>query len=159
MILGVHHTAISTGDIQRLIGFYTGLLGFTLVHRHEWEPGAPVQNRLLGTQGAQAQMAMLRHHNCFLELFQFSSPEPEMRDREQRLFGAGLTHIGLVVSDIRGEYARLLAAGMPFNSEPLARPGLTAVYGRDPDGNVVELLEFHDPDQVFAPHWQMPDTV
>lgn len=158
MILGIHHAAISTHDIERLIGFYTGLLGFTLVHRREWEPGAPVQNQLLGTQGAQAQMAMLRQKNSYLELFQFSSPEPETRDRAQRLFGAGLTHIGLAVSDLRAEYARLLAAGMQFNSEPLERPGLTAVYGRDPDGNVVELLEFHDPDQVFAPHWQMPET-
>lgn len=157
MILGVHHTAISTRDIGRLIGFYTGLLGFTLVHRHEWEPGAPVQNRLLGTQGVQAQMAMLRHHNCFLELFQFSSPEAEGRDYEQRLLGAGLTHLGLVVSDIRAEHARLRAAGMQFNSEPLERPGLTAVYGRDPDGNVVELLEFHDPTQPFRPHWALPD--
>lgn len=157
MILGVHHTAISTFDIDRLIGFYTGLLGFTLVHRHEWEPGAPVQNKLLGTQGAKAQMAMMRHNNCFLELFQFASPEPQVRDREQRLFGAGLTHLGLIVSDIGAEYERLLAAGMQFNSEPLERPGLTAVYGRDPDGNVVELLEFHDPDQPFRPHWALPE--
>lgn len=153
MILGVHHTAISTHDIERLITFYTGLLGFELVHRQSWTTDAETQNRLLGTTGSAAQLAMLRHRNCYLELFQFEAPAPEARSATQRLFGAGMTHICIAVQDLDQEYQRLLAAGVRFHSSPLPRPQLNAVYGHDPDGNVVELLEVHDKDHAFAPHW------
>ena len=48
------------------------------------------------------------------------------------------------VTDIAAEYARLKAAGMVFHCPPQTRSGLRVTYGRDPDGNVVELLEVTD---------------
>ena len=54
----------------------------------------------------------------------------------------GITHICLQVTDIDAEYARLSAAGMRFHCAPQTAPGLCrATYGRDPDGNIVELIE------------------
>lgn len=156
MILGVHHAAISTHDIERLIGFYVELLGFELVHRQDWGGDAPVQNALLGTTGSAAKLAMLRHRNCYLELFEFAAPTPEDRSPHQRLFGAGLTHLCLAVSDLEAEHERLKAAGVVFHSSPLPRPTFNAVYGHDPDGNVVELLELYDADHAFAAHWPRP---
>lgn len=153
MILGLHHPAIATADLERLVGFYTGLLGFHEVYRAGWPAGAEVQNRLLGAEGSGARLVMLRQANAYLEIFQFDAPETGTRDRHQRLFGPGLTHLCLAVRDIEGEYRRLCAAGMAFNTEPLHRGAFSVVYGRDPDGNAVELLEHHDAAQVFAPHW------
>ncbi|MFT4149841.1 MAG: VOC family protein [Paracoccaceae bacterium] len=154
MILGVHHAAISTPDIDRLIGFYTGLLGFEVVHRQSWAADAETQNALLGARGSAAQLAMLRHRNCYLELFQFETPVPEPRSPHQRLFGHGLTHLCIAVQDMAAEHARLAAVGVIFHSSPLPRPTFNAVYGHDPDGNVVELLELYEPTHAFAPHWQ-----
>lgn len=153
MILGLHHAAISTPDIARLTAFYTGLLGFDLVYEAGWTREAEAQNALLGTRGSAARLAMLRQGNCYLELFEFEAPAPEDRSPDQRLFGHGLTHLCLAVRDIHGEYDRLRAAGMAFNSAPARRAQFSVVYGRDPDGNVVELLEHHDSAQEFAPHW------
>ena len=45
------------------------------------------------------------------------------------------------VSDIHAIHQRMVAAGVAFNSEPLAGDGALATYGHDPDGNVVELIE------------------
>ena len=153
MILGLHHCAISTHDIARLAGFYTGLLGFEEVYRAGWARDAEAQNNLLGTTGSAARLIKLRQRNAYLELFEFEAPQPDERSIHQRLFGYGLTHLCLAVTDIQGEYARLVAAGMQFNSAPARRPQYSVVYGRDPDGNVVELLEHHDSTQEFAPHW------
>lgn len=157
MILGVHHAAISTHDIERLIGFYTEVLGFELVHRQSWTADAEVQNALLGASGSAAQLAMLRHRNCYLELFQFETPPPQQRSPHQRLFGAGLTHLCLAVQDLDAEYERLRQKGVVFHSSPLPRPTFNAVYGHDPDGNVVELLELYDALHPFAAHWPVPE--
>jgi catechol 2,3-dioxygenase-like lactoylglutathione lyase family enzyme len=53
----------------------------------------------------------------------------------------GINHLCFAVDDVHAEYARLLAAGVPFDCEPLeVAPGVTLTYGRDPDGNIIELL-------------------
>ena len=40
------------------------------------------------------------------------------------------------------EYERLRAAGVPLLSEPVPQAYVKVCYGRDPDGNLFELLEF-----------------
>ncbi|MBU6207858.1 MAG: VOC family protein, partial [Alphaproteobacteria bacterium] len=54
----------------------------------------------------------------------------------------GYTHICVTVDDIEAEYARLTALGIPFHCSPRHAAGLCkATYLRDPDGNIVELME------------------
>lgn len=59
---------------------------------------------------------------------------------------ASSRHLCLEVVDIAAEYERLRTAGMSFHAPPpeVASNGLKAVYARDPEGNVIELLEFTD---------------
>ena len=52
------------------------------------------------------------------------------------------THFCMAVSDIEQEYARLVAAGVRFQCPPLKFDGVGwATHGRDPDGNIFELIE------------------
>ena len=54
------------------------------------------------------------------------------------------------MKDIDEEHKRLSEAGMRFHCPPIdAGKGLRATYGRDPDGNVVELLEVLDANGPF----------
>jgi predicted enzyme related to lactoylglutathione lyase len=54
----------------------------------------------------------------------------------------GITHVCLDVTDLDAEYARLKAAGMTFHCPPQAiGMDVRTTYGRDPDGNVIELQE------------------
>ena len=48
------------------------------------------------------------------------------------------------------EVARLRAAGVAFLSEPVAQAYVKVCYGRDPDGNLFELIEFFDHDVEAA---------
>jgi predicted enzyme related to lactoylglutathione lyase len=54
----------------------------------------------------------------------------------------GITHFCFDVTDIEHEYERLTEIGMKFHCPSQdAGKGVGATYGRDPDGNVVEIFE------------------
>jgi catechol 2,3-dioxygenase-like lactoylglutathione lyase family enzyme len=142
MIKGFHHAAISTPDLARCIDFYTNTIGGEVAWTFGWPTGTPEADEVTGLQNSAADAAMLRIGDTYLEVFQFSSPQPDTRKSKRPVNNHGISHICLEVEDIQGEYERLKAAGMLFNCEPQSQDGSSMVYGRDPDGNVVELIEF-----------------
>jgi catechol 2,3-dioxygenase-like lactoylglutathione lyase family enzyme len=152
MIQGIHHASITTRDLDRLIAFYRDLLGFEVVMENEWGPGeSPSSDRIYGLRDSAVRMAILKTGNAMLEIFQFQNPVGQRGEDSRAVAVPGLTHIALTVSDIRAEYARLSAAGVRFHCPPEETPGLCwATYGRDPDGNIFELLE-PEPDGALAP--------
>ena len=144
MILGIHHTAISNSDIERSLQFYRDLLGFKEVFSSKWDIGTETTDKIVGLKDSSARVVMLRAGNACVELFQYATPEPKPGDMNRPVCDHGITHLCLQVADIDAEYARLKAAGMRFHCPPQDIGGLRATYGRDPDGNVVELLEVKD---------------
>jgi catechol 2,3-dioxygenase-like lactoylglutathione lyase family enzyme len=150
MIRGIHHTAISTGDLQRSLAFYCDLLGFEKVFEGGWPAGIEVADDITGLSGSSAQLVMLRAGNACIELFQYASPAPSPGNPNRPVCDHGITHICLDVTDVDAEYERLLAAGMRFHCPPQDLGGSRVTYGRDPDGNVVELQEIHDPESAMA---------
>ena len=93
---------------------------------------------------------MLRAGNTYLELFEYESPPPATGDPERPVCDHGITHIALDVRDTDAECERLSAAGMHFHCPPLDLGLAKATYGRDPDGNVVELQEILTDDSPMA---------
>src|SRR3546814_15099872 len=61
----------------------------------------------------------------------------------------GLIHICLYFDDAQAEYERLSALGMEFHCPPGGAGTMLATYGRDCDGNVVELLQVIAEDHPF----------
>lgn len=142
MIKGFHHAAISTPDLERCVRFYTEVIGGEVAWEFGWERNTPEADAVTGLRDSATKAAMLRIGETFLEVFEYSSPPPARRSGDRPVNDHGITHICLEVTDIHSEYARLRDAGMRFHSEPMAQDGSSMVYGRDPDGNVVELIEF-----------------
>lgn len=144
MIIGVHHTAISTPDLERLKSFYCDLFGLEEAMRFGWKQGDDLCDSIVGLPGSEAEFVYLRSGNTHIEIFQFTHPTPKPRDPDWRVCDHGITHICFEVEDIHAEYERLSQAGMKFQSSgPIDAMGmLHAVYGFDPDGNVVELIQF-----------------
>jgi glyoxylase I family protein len=145
MIKGIHHVAVHVRDLGRMIKFYREAFGFDLVgEEFSWSDN-PTLDQLLDVPGSAARGAMLRAGSCYLELFQFSAPEPDST-RPLRPFDKGYTHFCLDVTDIEHEYERLRSLGMTFgHSAPIDMGHVKSIYGRDPEGNVVEI-------QQTAPH-------
>jgi len=144
MLRGFHHAAISTPDLERSVRFYRELFGCSVVREFGWPAGIPEADALTGLQNSAARAVMLKLGDSHLEIFEFSSPEPRPGDPQRPACDHGITHICLEVRDSHAEYARLAAAGMTFHAPPQAQDGGFVTYGRDPDGNIIELLEFGD---------------
>ena len=141
MIMSIHHTAISTGDLERALAFYRDLLGFEMVSELNWPAGVELADTITGLEGSAARSVMLRASNGSIELFEFASPAPKRGDPRRPVCDHGITHIAFEVDDIDVEYERLKAAGMSFNCPPQDLGASRVTYGRDPDGNVLELWQ------------------
>ena len=154
MINGIHHVAISTPDLDRLLAFYKDVLGFEIVYETSWEK-REIIDQIVGLKDSAARSVMLRAHNTHLELFEYSAPEPKRGDPNRPVCDHGYTHLCFDVVDIDAEYQRLLNAGIRFHTPPprsdqLGSGKIRATYGRDPDGNVIELQEVLDQSNPIA---------
>lgn len=152
MINGVHHVAISTPDLDRITRFYIDVLGFRLVdYSGGWDKGSALIDEIVGLKDSACSQRLVRCGNLFIEFFQYTSPQPSKHSGSPRVCDHGYTHIALDVTDIDAEYERLCKAGMRFHRPPVHDPeaGLAATYGRDPDGNVIEIQEVKKPIHSF----------
>jgi len=145
MIKGFHHAAISTPDLDRCLRFYTGVVGCEEAWSFAWDRGSAEADAITGLHGSAARAVMLKLGDSFLEVFEFRSPPVAGRESERRVCDHGITHICLQVENLHDEYERMKAAGMRFHCPPQAQNTGFVTYGRDPDGNVLELLEFTVP--------------
>jgi glyoxylase I family protein len=140
-IESIDHVGLSVVDMERTIHFYRDLLGMTVVERDEVND-QPAYNHIFGLEHVRAKAAMLKLGNMQIELFQFESPRGRPPDPRKPVNDPRIYHICFVVKDLDKEYGRLKSAGVPFFYPPQDFGTAKAVYGRDPDGNVFELLQW-----------------
>ena len=146
MILSIFHININVTNFERSLAFYQ-LLGFKVV-RDLGEGGSKAMGEGLGMPGAKGRAALLMlgddPYATRLDLIEWKSPPTEGQPYPH-LHHAGLARIALRTRDIRAEYERLLVEGVEFLSEPVETrlgSGEGFVCMKDPDGTIVELIEF-----------------
>ena len=144
MILGVHHPALSVPDLDQALAFYCGKLGFESVMSAEIPSGIAFMNDAFGVRDAGCRLAMVKRGNSCIELFEFASADTPRGDAKRPVNQHGITHICLAADDYEKDYEFLQDAGVEFNTPPNGEAPTRWAYGRDPFGNVIELLE-HDP--------------
>lgn len=120
-ILATHHVALSTAHFAPLREFYTETLGLPLLG------GFPNEHILFLDAGTTA-----------IEL-------TEATEEEAPAGAGGWAHLALEVADVDAAYAALSARGVPFpippEDFPPAAPAMRIAFCKDPDGNVIELLQ------------------
>ena len=137
MILGVDHPALAVPDMQQALDFYCGVVGFELVAEYDLPSG--LMEAPFGIEKAGCKVRMIHKGGTKIELFEFedSRAGDPMRPVNQQ----GITHIALTSDDVPADYATLEAAGVAFNTPVQGETPNQWCYGRDPFGNVVELIE------------------
>ena len=143
MIRGVHHISVHVRDLDRMIEFYKAALGFEPAgEQFSWTQDDSNPERVLGVRGTAARGVMLRAGNCYVELFEYASPEP-VSVRPLEAFDKGYTHFCVDIQDIENEYERLKDLGVTFcGPAPVdVTDDVTTVYGRDPEGNLIEFQQ------------------
>lgn len=139
------HVNIVARDWRRLVEFYVDVLGCEPVGPERDYSGEFVE-RLTGIAGGHIRGVHLRvpgdgAAGVTIEIFTYGEHEPQTVPPANRL---GFAHIAFAVDDVSAALERLLAAGGSTVGElveaDVAGAGhLTAVYARDPEGNIVEL--------------------
>lgn len=145
-VLGFHHVAISTPDLDRLTRFYCDAFGFERVFDLEWPTGTTEIDAMMALTDTAAKAVMLRTGNSFIEFFEFASPPPKAVVGDRPVNDHGITHLCIAVDDAVAECARLEKLGLRLHCPPSPHSDspLAGTYARDPDGNVIEILEVRD---------------
>lgn len=165
---GIQHIGVSVPDLGKAREFYLGLLGATEVGKPlEWQDN-PFIDAVVGLEGSAARQFMCILGNACIEVFEYASPRSAPQDPDEGVNRFGYTHFAVQVEDIAACYERLLAAGIRVHTPPALegitvdaegrKHGYAATYCRDFFGNVFEIMEIHDDDQI-RPVWRAGEGV
>lgn len=137
---------ICCADLDALLAFYTDVVGLTLVNRV-----AVPADKARATGLTQHGYEVARLQTPYGERIKLLQPgaAPEAAARGAAILDRqGSTYLTFIVRDLAGVVRDLQSKGVAFDSEPApmeVRPGTWLAFFRDPEGNVLELVEYDDP--------------
>ncbi|MCI0572668.1 MAG: VOC family protein, partial [Myxococcaceae bacterium] len=160
--LGVTAVAMTVSELDRAVAFYRDVLGFT--PGEAVEVRGPEVEQLQGIPGARLRVAPVHLGEETLLLMDFLTPEGRPIPRDARSNDLSFQHVAIVVRDMDAAYEQVRRAGVtPVSHSPQRLPewnpaagGIWAFYFRDPDGHVLELIQF--PAGKGDPRWQRPSA-
>jgi lactoylglutathione lyase len=121
------HTMLRVGDLERSVGFYTGLLGMRELRRAE-VPAGKYTLVFLGYGDEASNTVLELTYNWGVDRYDI---------------GTAFGHLALGVPDVHATCERLRAAGAKVTREPgPVKFGTTVIaFIEDPDGYKIELIE------------------
>lgn len=142
VIKEIAHVNIVVSEMEVSKKFYSELLGLEVVLDKEIQSTNFCKGVGLKEVKARVVMLKLKDENTLLELFQYYNPESKpLGDFLPNAVPA--SHIAFRVEGIQDEYKRIKQNGAQFISEPQElADGVFFCYFRDPDGALLELIEF-----------------
>lgn len=136
---------ICCSDLDKLRKFYVDVLGCTPINEIEvpTEKSRPAALAESGYKVARLQTPWGER----LKLLQPATAPENVPAKEWILNRRGLAYITFIVDDLKAIIARLKAAGVVFltgTDRVEVRPGTFLSFIRDPEGNVLEFVEYSD---------------
>ena len=139
MILGLHHAALAVEDLDSALAFYCNVVGFEVVMEAEIPPGIEAMGQAMAIDDASFKVRMIQKGDTRIELFEFN--QSAAAEAQRPVNKLGITHIALSSDGVEADFEYLAANGVVFNSPLFGSAPSRFAYGRDPFGNVIELLE------------------
>lgn len=134
------HIAYATHDIDRLVGFYEELIGNSAYQRTD-DIGGPTFDQVSGFDDVNFDGGWISANNMIVEFWEYHNP-PTIPAADLRPVPAvGYAAVVFEVADIENELRRIVAAGGTIASNVETEDGAEVVYARDPDGNLIGLLQ------------------
>lgn len=151
MIGEVLHVGISVTDLDKSLDFYQNILGLSFEGKMIME--GIETDKLFARNNCKIKLAYLNGSDELLappiELIQFVSHDIDVSSSD--LHKTSISEVCFKVEDIEYTYSRLKEKGIEFISKPqyfdFTSQGFgksKAVYFKDPDGIILELLESID---------------
>ena len=133
------HMALVTPDIDTLTRFYVMLTGVDIHRRGKFGPDDKF-DVVAGIAGVRFEGAWSRLANAELEFWQYEYPAT-MPVRRRNAAAPGWSHLCFESDAIAADYARLNAQGVALHGPPHECGNALVFFGRDPDGNIFEVLQ------------------
>jgi len=129
-----HHVSLSVADLAAQRRWYAEALGFTEVTEEFELPEPPVRTVVL--ESADGVRVELIERAGAARAAVFGDPLDTLR-------GLGYAHWALAVDDLDAAFARLVGLGAEAAWPPAAavQPGARFAYVKDPEGNLIELIQ------------------
>jgi catechol 2,3-dioxygenase-like lactoylglutathione lyase family enzyme len=135
------HVCVVVDDLAAAKAFFVEL-GLEL--EGEWRVGGDLVDRVVGLEGVQAELAMVKTPDGHgrVELVKFHAPPGPAGDRHAPANAPGIRHLTFAVDDIDDVVARLQARGAELVGELERYEDVYRLcYVRGPEGIIVELAE------------------
>lgn len=140
--------AVTVGDMERSVDFYTNLLGFE--RTSDVEVFGEAYERLMGVFGLRMRVVGLKLGDESMELVQYLAPRGRPMPVDSRGNDQWFQHVAIIVGDMDRAYEHLRRHKVEHASTgPQTLPdwnknagGIKAFYFRDPDGHFLEVLWF-----------------
>ncbi|RZH67969.1 VOC family protein [Natrinema altunense] len=135
--LSAHHVGLTVADLEETLAFYRDVLDLSVIDR--FSVGGEAFADAVDVDGASAEFAHLEADGTRIELVEY---DPEARGSPAAgLNQPGASHVGFAVDDL-ASFAEHLPEDVPTISEPrTTESGTTIMFLRDPEGNLIEVLE------------------
>lgn len=148
MLQEILHVGLTVSDLDRSIAFYRDVLG--LAFQGELLMEGPETDRLFRREGCKARVAYLKGTDEIaappVELIQFVNDPAEKKQSD--LHRTSISELCFRVRDIEAAYQALTARGVECFSPPQSFDFTAGGFGRskalyckDPDGIILELME------------------
>jgi catechol 2,3-dioxygenase-like lactoylglutathione lyase family enzyme len=134
-----------TRNIDKMLPFYRDVLGFKFISDVNTPPELSTK-----TGATRSGYRIIRLQTPLGERIKLVQPGRNGGEPGATLHAmgrSGFEYLTFIVSDMKGTLERLKAAKTPLLSNGEAvevRPGVHAIYSRDPEGNFVEFVQFDD---------------
>src|SRR5580700_4426515 len=132
-------------DIDRMLAFYTEVLGFKFVS--DAEASAEMSTQFGTSPNGFRIIRLQTPYGERIKLVQPKKTLPQPSQIPEWVFeGQGLAYITFVIVDVNEVTARLKKFGVELMSKnPVEiRKGITAIFAKDPEGNFLEFVEYED---------------
>lgn len=157
----VRHVATVTPDIDRILQFYTRLIGYE-PHRRITTGNNPRLDEIADIDGLMLHGGWFATRNLELEYWQYTNPVTPQPTGDRPLTTLGHSLIAFEVTDLANDLARLRAQGVRLVGRPLMMGGWRIQYARDPDGNLLALqqnVSAGAAESIDAMLWQDPASL
>ncbi len=141
MPIKFHHAGLVVPDLEKANTFYCKFLKLTETLRFDWNNNDDYVTDVINLKDSAAKAIMLKGDNYNLELFEYSKPEQRGDPAAERPCDPGIAHIAFEFDDIQEACQRFKDAGGTLHQDPVKLGQTWAIYGRDPFGNIVELMQ------------------
>lgn len=131
-------------DIDRMLKFYTGVLGLKLVADAKTTP--ELSKRFGATPYGYRIVRLQTPYGEKIKLVQPNQPPKQNPVPEWVFERHGLAYLTFIIADMKEVVRRLKEHGVKvLSDEPVeVRKGVFALYCLDPEGNFVEFVEYPD---------------